>query len=79
MVSNPKRVHFDEKNLTVVINFTDSEENVEQRKCYWEFFARDRYRFRDRIGGVEEILSKVLASDHRQYIFNQRFLPSFET
>ena len=33
----------------------------ETRKAYWEIFARDRMRFRDRIQQVEPLINTVLA------------------
>jgi len=74
-----KKVHFNEDNLVEVIEFPDDEESEEMRKCYWEVFARDRSRFKDRIDRAESNLKLVLLSDHRQKVYNQRFLPLMNT
>jgi hypothetical protein len=74
-----KKVHFDEDHLVKVIEFPDDEESEEMRKCYWEVFARDRCRFKDRINQAEDSLKLVLLSEHRQKVYNQRFLPLMNT
>jgi len=79
VLSKPKKVHFDEDHLAVVTEFPDDEESVNMRKCYWEIFAIDRCRFKDRIQEAEATLKLILLPDHRQRIYNQRFLPSIET
>lgn len=43
------------------------------RRGKWEQFARDRDRFERRINNLKEMLNDVLANDHRQKIYNQRF------
>lgn len=44
------------------------------RKSYWEQIGRDRVRFHDRVNRMANILDPILAADHRQKIFNDRFL-----
>ena len=73
MVTNVKRVSFDDLNLVEVHVFPDCEENVLIRKTYWEIFARDRYRFKDRISLTEADLKDVFGWDHRQRIYSERF------
>lgn len=43
------------------------------RKGQWEQMGRDRGRFEKRINDVSRILSPILAADHRQKIYEQRF------
>jgi len=74
-----KKVHFDEDHLVEVIEFPDDEESKEMRKPYWDVFARDRCRFKDRINQAEDSLKLVLLSEHRQKVYNQRFLPLMNT
>jgi len=71
---NSKKVHFSEDHLVQVIEFPDDEESEDMRKCYWEVFAVDRCRFKDRICQTENCLKSVLLPDHRQRIYNQRFI-----
>ena len=70
---NPKKVHFKEDKLVELIVFPDYEESADIRKAYWEIFARDRCRFKDRISQTEIELNKIIGSDHRQHIYDQRF------
>lgn len=44
------------------------------RKGEWEQNGRDRVRFHDRIKRIELTLSPILAADHRQKIYCDRFL-----
>ncbi|XP_055312283.1 uncharacterized protein LOC129574368 [Sitodiplosis mosellana] len=43
------------------------------RKGKWEQLGRDRERFEKRINGLSRVLSPILASEHRQKIYEQRF------
>lgn len=45
----------------------------EARKGKWEQMGRDRERFEKRISELGRILTPILAADHRQKIFQQRF------
>lgn len=47
------------------------------RKGQWEQMGRDRGRFEKRINDVSRILSPILAPDHRQKIYEQRFHEKF--
>lgn len=43
------------------------------RKGKWEQMGRDRERFEKRISGLSRVLSPILAPEHRQKIYEQRF------
>lgn len=43
------------------------------RKKYWEFYALDRFRFRNRIKNMDRIISPILNNQHRQNIY-ERFI-----
>jgi phosphatase-1 catalytic subunit len=45
----------------------------DERKAYWEVYARDRHRFERRIRDLENILKPILRLEHRNKIFTQRF------
>lgn len=49
------------------------------RKGPWEQMVRDRGRFEKRINEVSRILSPILAEDHREKIYEQRFQKESET
>jgi hypothetical protein len=66
------QVHFaDDAHLVKVVEFEDDLESQEMRECYWEVFARDRARFRDRIQQAAEILNPVLDPSHRKKVFQE--------
>ena len=72
-VGVPKRVRFDDENLTQITIFTDDEVSVDMRKCYWEIYARDRYRFKERISRIEPDLNKIFQENHRDRMYNLIF------
>ena len=41
------------------------------RKKYWEYFAVDRYRFKDRIYRYELVIAPILNMQHRKKIYNK--------
>lgn len=43
------------------------------RKGPWEEMARDRERFRGRINCIERVLNPILTTQHRTYIWQERF------
>lgn len=43
------------------------------RKGPWEEMARDRERFRSRINCIERVLNPILTTQHRTYIWQERF------
>ena len=69
-----RRVHFNEDKLVEIILIPGDTESVSVRKCYWEVFARDRARFKDRINLLEHKLSTILEPEHRERIYKNRFL-----
>ncbi|CAL8113435.1 unnamed protein product [Orchesella dallaii] len=76
-VSKPKKiksVRFNEQNLAEIIEFEDDIESKNARKLYWETVAADRFRFKDRIQRLEEILSPVLSSKHRNVVYTHRVI-----
>jgi hypothetical protein len=68
-----KQVHFpdDDGDLVKVVEFDDDVESQKMRECYWEIFARDRARFRDRIQQSEEILNAILEPKHREKVYQE--------
>ena len=78
IVAKAKRVHFNE-NIEEINYFLDDDESMCMRRCYWEIFARDRYRFMDRIRRVEEELISILGSNHRENIYRNRFHSTMES
>lgn len=50
------------------MEFEDDAESQDMRECYWEIFARDRARFKDRIQQTEEVINRVLSPAHREKI-----------
>jgi len=68
-----KQVHFpdDDDELVKVVEFDDDVESQKGRECYWEIFARDRARFKDRIQQSEELLNAVLNPSHREKVFQE--------
>jgi hypothetical protein len=71
-----KKVKFD-LNIKIhvlrVWNFAYSES---RKGDTWQQFARDRERFKMRIMRQEKDLNVVLAQEHRERIFTQRFIIS---
>lgn len=47
---------------------------AEARKGSWELLCLDRNRFENRIKGLNHIISPVLEVNHREMIFNERFM-----
>nr|CAI5855152.1 unnamed protein product [Callosobruchus analis] len=43
------------------------------RKGPWEEYARDRDRFRKRVQDLENILTPVFNSKHRESVYSERF------
>lgn len=44
------------------------------RKGNWEMYARDRERFKMRIDRTAHVLNRILEPEHRQKIYEQRFV-----
>ena len=61
-----RRVHFGCAETVYVI---DDAELVMSRKRYWENFAVDRIRFKNRIIMMETILKPILDVNHRNNVF----------
>jgi len=59
--------------VITVFEFEDSEISRSSREKYWEYFAVDRLHSRNRVFQIEETISKVLDSLHREHIFSARF------
>ncbi|ODM98127.1 Protein DP71L [Orchesella cincta] len=74
-----KSVRFKEENLAEVIEFEDDIESKNNRKLYWESVAADRFRFKDRIERLQEILSPVLNSSHRNVVYTHRVMKTTTT
>lgn len=72
----PLKVTFNETSLEERIEFEDDDESKHGRKLYWEFFAVDRCRFKDRIERLERVISPVLASSHRNVVYSHRIKKS---
>lgn len=50
---------------------------AQARKGHWHQIGWDRERFKRRVNDLSEILSPVLAADHRQKIYTERFCENF--
>lgn len=48
----------------------------EARKGKWEQVGRDRERFDKKINDLGSIITPILATEHREKIFNERFRPA---
>jgi hypothetical protein len=72
---NQKHVHFPEQEdlIAIVIFVEDTPEMKDTRQTYWEFFAVNRLRFKHRVGRCAETLNKVLETEHRNKIYEERF------
>lgn len=57
------------------MEFEDDKDSRQNRVCYWEVFARDRARFKERIFRNQDILDAILSDKHRVKIYSQRFSP----
>lgn len=62
---------FKDDKLEELIEFEDDDESKAGRKCYWEFMAVDRFRFRDRIFKLENLLSPILEKSHRNMVYHR--------
>lgn len=68
-----KKVKFDETQNKKHILIVWSYAYKQARKSIWEEKARDRFRFQRRIKDVTTVLTKILKSEHRSRIYNERF------
>ena len=64
-----KKVRF---NMDIEIHIIHDENN-NFRKKYWEIFAVDRFRFKNRINRHEKIITPILNKEHREEIYNRYF------
>jgi hypothetical protein len=67
------KVRFDLSKNKVYYMLSWSYAYKQSRKGQWECAARDRNRFQRRIDNIGEVLVKVLGSDHRLHIYQERF------
>ena len=68
--TNKKIVRFNEE--CNEIYYLLEEENInEYRKTFWEFYAIDRCRFRERINRTAKEIDPILKKEHRLFIFNK--------
>jgi len=66
-VVKPRKVQFkDDATLVHILEFEDDEESRQNRMLYWEFFAADRCRFKDRIHRTQEVLEDIFNPEHRR-------------
>ncbi|CAL4096295.1 unnamed protein product [Meganyctiphanes norvegica] len=68
------KVTFGEVELIVPELTWSDEDLTNSRRGPWEQYARDRLRFKSRIEAVESNLSSIFDIEHRQTVFNQRFM-----
>lgn len=68
-----KKVSFNEKKNRVKIMVTWKLAHEQARKKYWEFFAFDRLRFRNRIDNISVVLSPILNCNYRKKMYFERF------
>lgn len=57
--------------LEEVIHFEDDDDSKHGREKYWEFMAVDRQRFKDRCLRMEDVLSPVLITEHRNLVYTR--------
>lgn len=74
---NGKRVRF---NLTPIVHEIRAWKfaYAQARKGHWHQIGWDRERFERRINNLADILSPILATDHRKKIFSERFCENYE-
>ena len=53
--------------ISTLFFFTQTQDDIDHRKPYWEMVARDRIRFRKRISETEKILYPILLEKMRKY------------
>jgi len=58
--------------LVNIVEFDDDLDSKKTRECYWEIFARDRARFKDRVEQAAAVLNPILESEHRDRVYNGR-------
>jgi len=76
-VVKPRKVQFKEDAALVhILEFEDDEESRQNRMLYWEFFAADRCRFKDRIHRTQEALGDIFSPEHRRKMkgYQERYL-----
>jgi len=72
---SPKRGEFQVRfceNVSIRL-FVESEESKNYRCKYWEYFAIDRERFKNRIKDFETYSAKIFDEKHRNEIYQARF------
>ena len=69
---NSKTVRFNDSVKVFVLD-DFYEDYVYYRKKFWEYYAVDRIRFKDRIKLLENILNPVLENTHRCKMYNKYF------
>ena len=68
----PFNVTFNEKNNEIYYLLDEEkEEIINYRKKYWELFAIDRSRFKDRVNRMEKIIGPILKKEHRVLVMNK--------
>jgi len=72
-----RKVQFvNDKDLVQIREFEDDEESRQNRQLYWEFYAVDRFRFKDRVHRTEHALGdKIFSPGHRDKVYNERIAP----
>lgn len=73
ILKKQRHVHFAPDDCVQVIYIIEDEFDAECRMKYWETFAIDRFRFKDRLMKIQKCLNSVLSPSHRERIYKERF------
>jgi len=73
-----QQVRFNDDQRIKVFEFEDDEESNQTRRLYWEFFAVDRARFKDRVGLIKSSIGHIFHKNHRDKVYFDRIATQAE-
>jgi len=74
----PLQVRFNDEHLFSVFEFEDDEDSKQTRRLYWEFYAIDRARFKDRVSIIEATIGHIFQKSHRDKVYFDRIATEAE-